>query len=156
MLSETKDINVLSKYYYHADDSIHNLYLLFIDILTLIEELYENKVYYTDIHRGNFVVNDNSVKLIDFDYKYIHFEDKKDKTLLRNIFHNYDILFFIINKRFNLGEIPPYNTLNFNDAKKYIAKKYDDEYVALFKSSYLERLYIGFSGKGTTYFYCQD
>ena len=35
-LSETNDINVLGKYYYHDDDAIHNLYLLMYDTLLLI------------------------------------------------------------------------------------------------------------------------
>ncbi len=121
-LSETKDINIVSKYYYHDEDSIHNLYLLMLKILDLIEELFEENIYYTDIHRGNFVINNNDVKLIDFDYNYIHFNEKKDKVLLRSILSNYEDLFFILNKRFNLGELIPYSTNNFESMKKYVKK----------------------------------
>ena len=121
-LSETKDINILSKYYYHDEDTIHNLYLLMLEILDLIEELYEENVYYTDIHRGNFVINNNDVKLIDFDYKYISFKDKKDRKLLYSILNNYENLLFMMNKRFNLGELVPYYTNNFDNMRKYVKK----------------------------------
>ena len=39
-IAQTKDINDISKYYYHDDDSIHNLYLLFIDILNLMDSIH--------------------------------------------------------------------------------------------------------------------
>ena len=121
-LSEIRDINILSKYYYHDDDSIHNLYLLMLDILELIEKLYEENVYYRDIHRGNFIISNNDVKLIDFDYNYIYFKEKKDKNLLRTILSNYEDLFFILNKRFNLGELVPYNTNSFDTMKNHVKK----------------------------------
>ena len=55
--------------------------------------------------------------------------------------------------RFPLGTIE----LQLNSVESvFQCTKYAHEHVALFKSPYLERLYIGCSGKGTTYFYCQD
>ncbi len=119
-LMETSDINEINKYYYHDDDSIHNLYLLLLDALNLIEELFENKIYYTDIHSGNFVIDNNQVKLIDFDYQYIYFKTKKELEYFKMILFNYESMFYILNKKFNLYNYGLDNSKNFNEIRRMI------------------------------------
>ena len=119
-LIKEKDINILDKYYYHDDDSIHNLYMILLDILNLIEELFENGVYYTDIHSGNFVINNNNIKLIDFDYNYIYFKNSTDMKLLDILLWNYSRLFFSINKSYNLGDFALDECHDFKYMKKYV------------------------------------
>ncbi len=125
-LSETHDINILGKYYYHDDDTIHNLYLLMYDTLLLIEELFENNVYYTDVHRGNFILSNNEVKLIDFDYSFIHYKEQRDNKLMRMVLQNYDDMLFMMMKRFGLGEIPYYRVNSFENMKKRV-KRIEDQ-----------------------------
>lgn len=119
-LIKEKDINIFGKYYYHDDDSIHNLYMIMLDILDLLEELFNNGVYYTDIHTGNFVIHNNQIKLIDFDYNYIHFIKNIDKKLLDIILWNYSRLFFYINKVYNLGEFGLDECHDFKYMKKFV------------------------------------
>ena len=116
-VTKKQDINEVSKYYYHDEDSIHNLYMMLLDILNLIEELFDNNIFYTDIHTGNFVIHKNHVKLIDFDYQFIHFNSKKSLEMLKIILFNYESLVYILNKKFNMGEYSLDNPANFKDAK---------------------------------------
>ncbi len=124
-LSETHDINILGKYYYHDDDIIHNLYQLMYETLLLIEELFENNIYYTDVHRGNFLIDNNTVKLIDFDYNFVQYKEKRDKALLQMVLRNYDDMLFFITKRFGLGEILYYQVNSFDGMRKKIQKVED-------------------------------
>ena len=66
-LSKEKDLNLLKKYYSHSEDNIHNLFMLFDEYLDCLYELYQNGIYYIDIHKGNIILNNNEVKIIDFD-----------------------------------------------------------------------------------------
>ncbi len=119
-LIKEKDINIFGKYYYHDDDSIHNLYMIMLDILDLLEELFNNGVYYTDIHSGNFVIHNNQIKLIDFDYNFIHFMKNIDKELLDILLWNYSRLFFYVNKVYNLGNFALDECHDFKYMKKYV------------------------------------
>lgn len=50
-------------------------------ILESIKEMYENGVMYLDIHDKNFIINKkNNVQTIDFEDKYIMFDDYSDET----------------------------------------------------------------------------
>ena len=84
------DIEGFGKYYYHDEDSIHNLFLFFYNVLDIVYEMFENEIYYGDINHGNIVLTDNKVKIIDFDYRFVHF-DNKDKNLAA-IMYAYDRL----------------------------------------------------------------
>lgn len=99
---DSHEIGELTKYYYHDDDMIHNLFKLYLDILNLLEHLYSEKIYYTDVHAGNFVFDQNQVKLIDFDYQYIAF-NSHEKDNLRMMIMNYLNLIYIVNKRLEIG-----------------------------------------------------
>ncbi len=70
----------LKKYYYHDDDEIHNLILLYLNILIIIEKMYDEGVIYYDIHRGNFLFYQNEIKLVDFEFKYVKFDKKTPKS----------------------------------------------------------------------------
>ncbi len=121
-ISETKDINELSKYYYHDDDVVHNLFLLFLDILNLIEELCDYEIYYTDIHRGNFVIYENAVKLIDFDFKYIFYTRGQEDFYYKAILYDYEHLLFKLIKMFDLYELPIYTIKSIDKMKKHVLK----------------------------------
>ena len=60
-------ITDLFKYYAYDDNPYKNLILLYLEIISLMEELLDNKIFYLDIHGGNFVLCNNQVKLIDFE-----------------------------------------------------------------------------------------
>ena len=95
------------------------------ETLLLIEELFENNIYYTDIHRGNFILNNNSVKLIDFDYNFVLYKEKRDKALLQMVLRNYDDMLYFITKRFGLGDIMYYQVNSFEGMRKRIQKVED-------------------------------
>ena len=115
-ISESHDINEITKYYYHDDDSIHNLFILYLDILNLLEHLFSEKIYYTDVHPGNFVFSDNEVKLIDFEIPYIHF-NKWERDSLRMIINNYVSLVYLMSKKFGFEKCILSNEGNFSETK---------------------------------------
>lgn len=115
-----EDIEGLGKFYYHDEDSIHNLFLLFNDVLNVIYEMFENDVYYTDIHPGNIVIVNNKAKVIDFDYRYVYF-DNKDEILKSIMFaYNFFLQKFIENYHLchNLND----SFTNFEEAKTFTKK----------------------------------
>jgi len=63
----------LKSYFYRDDDDLHNLFLLYHEILNLLEAAYENNFIYCDVNPGNFLLYDNNVKLIDFENEYMFF-----------------------------------------------------------------------------------
>lgn len=115
-----QDIEALGKYFAYDEDNIHNLFLLFDKTLDLIQEMFDNGIYYTDINPGNLILKDNELKLIDFDPHFVKF-DNKDKRLL-SIMNSY-ILFLKI----SLGSYKFYNDIdleigNFKEAKTFTKK----------------------------------
>ena len=71
--------------------SIGEAISLYKQLLVIFKELYINGITYTDIHAGNFMVNNNfKIELIDFDEKYVLF-DKKEK-LQPMIVHLYTMI----------------------------------------------------------------
>ena len=115
-----KDLNAFGKYYYHDEDSIHNLFLFLNDVLDIIYEMYENGIYYTDSNPGNFVLVDNKVKLIDFDHRYVKFNDKDMN--LKYVLSGYNYLLNAIKRTYELGnqELCPFK--NFEQGKQYVKK----------------------------------
>ena len=84
---KTRDFNYLGKYYSHDDNILHNLFLLYQDVLDIIYELLDNDICYTDINPGNVIITDNQIKLIDFDHKYVLFNQKD--TILKDVMNNF-------------------------------------------------------------------
>ena len=76
-LSMTKNLDRLMEVYKKDDDKVHNLFLLYQDIVDIIEELWDYDILYQDSNSTNFVFKDNKVHLIDFDPKYVILKNKK-------------------------------------------------------------------------------
>lgn len=66
----------LQKYYFHDDNMHRNLVMLYLDILNLLEKMMDEKMYYLDVHSGNFVMYNNNVKVIDFEPRQLAFNDE--------------------------------------------------------------------------------
>lgn len=119
-IMKEKDINLISKHYAHDDDAIHNMFLLFDEVLDDVYEMFENGIYYLDTNPGNIILNDNKVKLIDFDPYYVKF-DNKDARLIK-MMDSYCFLLKCVLSNYKLiddiKEIPT----NFNEAKTLTKK----------------------------------
>ena len=109
-ISQNGDINGLGKYYYYDDDNIRNLFLLFERILDTLEEMFDNGICYSDVNPGNIVLNNNKVKVIDFDPRYVKF-DNKDERLI-TIIRVYCLLLRIVLNNYQLPN-------NFNESGSY-------------------------------------
>ena len=91
----------LAKYYHHDNNEITNLISLLLDILNLISTMYDNNIIYVDIHSGNFLIYENSIKVIDFEPGYVHFSDNSGKYFNR-IINNYKMLVETICRKLKL------------------------------------------------------
>ncbi len=65
--------------YYEGDELItyqnkEELFSFLEEAYSLIKELYDENIYYRDIHAHNFIHTKNGLKLIDFDRDYVHFK----------------------------------------------------------------------------------
>lgn len=115
-----KDINLIGKYFAHDEDNIHNMFLLFDEVLTRVYEMFENGIYYLDINTGNIILNDNQVKLIDFDPYYVQFDNKDDQ--LRKIMGAYILLLKTVLAKYGLDDNINDRPTNFNEAKSLTKK----------------------------------
>lgn len=93
----------LPNYYNHDSNEIDNLISLLLEILELISNMYDHKVYYLDIHTGNFLLYNNSVKVIDFEPGHVFFRDRKWN--LKLILSNYAMLVEKIRRMYKFKEI---------------------------------------------------
>ena len=84
-LSLNYDFNYLSNYYFHTDNPHQNLLMLYLDILTLLEKMMDEKIYYLDVHSGNFVLYNNNVKVIDFEPTQLMFDNINNVSYQRII-----------------------------------------------------------------------
>lgn len=94
--------NNLNDYYNKSDNLKDNLSKLLYDIFKILENLYNQGIIYTDVNSGNFLLNNNEVKIIDFDPKYIFYQDQ-DKFYLDKMLFNYRMLYNLINKKYNIN-----------------------------------------------------
>ena len=115
-----EDIELLGKYYAHDEDNIHNLFLLFNDVLNLLYKMFENGIYYNDTNPGNIILNDNEAKLIDFDMHYINFDNKDLR--LKNIMAGYCYLLKDVLTKFSLVDGVNREFNNFEEAKAFTKK----------------------------------
>ena len=121
VLANNEGLENLKKYYQHDDNMVHNLFLMLLDILDLIEEMYQNKVYYYDINCTNFILDKNAIKVIDFEPFRVGL--KSDDDTFDDIIRNYILLCEEIFKRYTLDYFKPVNIVNnFEDVKKYTKK----------------------------------
>lgn len=73
-------------------DSISQLVEIYKKCLKILEELCKNDIYYTDVHSRNFMVNNDDIKLIDFEYSRVKFDDPS----------YIDVVFYRVTKMFDL------------------------------------------------------
>ena len=118
-ITNSEDIECLGKYYYHDEDSVHNLFLLFNELLDVIYELIDNGVCFTDLNPGNILISDNSVKLIDFDYKYVYFT--KNDLEINYVMYGYYMFIREMLKSFNLECLLDYYK-GYNESKTFLKK----------------------------------
>lgn len=121
-IHDDEDLFSLQKYFYRDEDVIHNLFIVYLEILDKLQSLLDNGILYLDIHAGNFVFYDNDIKIIDFDPHYIGFENNlyfKD-----NLINNYINMIHRINYEFGLdfGMFEYYKSLTFKETKQKIIK----------------------------------
>ena len=90
--------NNLSCYYNHSLNEQENVLLLLNDILKIIEDLYNNGIIYTDINPGNFIIYKNEVKIIDFDPRYLFYEDDEDCYLKKTMANYRDLVNYVCEK----------------------------------------------------------
>ena len=90
---------------YLKPEELYKLYLHIIEILT---ELYNNGIIYTDIHGGNIMVNpeNHDVKLIDFESQRVFFEEYSFKCMIDNL----KALLNELNEKLGLNPIPGLTT----------------------------------------------
>lgn len=66
----------LFEFYKHDENVYRNLLSMYLDILDILKEMYENGMCYMDIRSTNFVFHQNDVKIIDFEPSELHFNNK--------------------------------------------------------------------------------
>lgn len=113
------DIEYLGKYYCHDEDNVHNLFIMFNELLDIIHELIENGICYVDLNPGNILISDNKLKLIDFDYKYIHFT--RDDLEINYVMRGYYMFIREVLKSFRL-DCPLDYYKGYNESKLYLKK----------------------------------
>ena len=86
-ICQNEDLESLQKYIYRDDDSLHNFFLVYLEILDILEKLFQNKISYLDVNGGNFVICNNEVKIIDFEEEYMAFNNIRYNEHI--IIHNY-------------------------------------------------------------------
>ena len=77
-LLKTRNISNISEHYHRDDNPFHNLFMLFHDVLKILEELLNNGIAYRDVNAGNIIITDNQVKLIDFDHFYVEIDKNEE------------------------------------------------------------------------------
>ncbi|MBP5683830.1 MAG: hypothetical protein J6X02_01060 [Bacilli bacterium] len=121
-VSLTKKIDELMKYYYHDEDILHNLFILFSDIMDILEELVDNNVIYFDTNPGNFVLINNRIQLIDFDPEYDRIVYEVNKKNIVKMLIEFDRLVFLVTKRFGIADLCYYNPRNIQSYRKHLVK----------------------------------
>lgn len=96
-------LNELKNYLLRDSDNIHNVFLIYLEILDMIEKMYENGLVYYDINEGNFIFDNNKIKIIDFDYEKIGFI--RTKSNLNGLLNNYLEMVNRVNSEYNLSKI---------------------------------------------------
>lgn len=81
-------------------NNIKKLVLYYKQIIDIVEELVINKIYYTDLNPGNFLVKNDIIKLIDFESSFISF-DGGYKHIINNLINLLKLLKENLNVDFN-------------------------------------------------------
>jgi hypothetical protein len=118
----TRNLLNLANYYYHDDDMLHNLFLLFNDMVNVLEELVENNILYFDANPGNFVFSNNQIKLIDFDPECDRIKYEVDKKSIKKLLNEIDTAVFLVTKRFQVADLCVCYPKNFKSYRKHLIK----------------------------------
>lgn len=87
-LNSIKGNNKFEKVYYD----------LLLKVLNILKLLYENDIFYVDIHPNNFLIVDESIKIIDFENHSIDNSNDKEKYFM----HNLCYIIKLINRYFEI------------------------------------------------------
>lgn len=119
-IMNSDDLFRLFKYFQQDDDLIHNIFILFQRIIDLLEHMFDNRLYYLDVHPGNFVFQNNDIKIIDFEIPYVIY-NKKERKSLNLIMNNFGSLVYDVLKHFlSFDMYLCLDDKNFKDAKLLI------------------------------------
>ena len=122
-----RNLSLLRKYYSHSEDNVHNLFMLLDDYLDCLFELYKNDIYYIDVNSNNIVIDNNQVRIIDFDptrvmVTYINavmreaiFSGYVD--LVADVLYNYNLINESLDAKLTLSH---FATDGYNEAKSLI------------------------------------
>ena len=108
VLTNVYQFENLKNFYQHEDDEFRNLIHLCLEILRLIREMFDGDIVYTDINSGNFLVYNNSVKVVDFEPDYVHFTKNKNRYL-KLLLSNYNLLVNYILRHYKFYDLPYYS-----------------------------------------------
>lgn len=73
-------------------------YDLLLKVLNILKSLYENDIFYVDIHPNNFLIVDGAIKIIDFENHSIDNSNDKEKYFM----HNLCYIIKLINRYFEI------------------------------------------------------
>ena len=82
-----RKIDSIKNYYRHDDDSEINLLLLIREYVKNLLELWQCGIIYFDFNEGNIIIDENKVKIIDWDNNYVFWDnnwtpkDEKEKAI---------------------------------------------------------------------------
>ena len=119
-ICDEHDLRLLMKYYCHDDDPLHNVFLLADESLDRVYEMFENSIYYTDLHEGNIILVNNEAKIIDFDVRRVLFDNKDEQ--LEKILCRYGRFLELVLDSFNLEYDYSETCKDFEEAKVYTKK----------------------------------
>ena len=117
---KNNSLNDLHKYYHHDNDKTHNLYLLLNDILNILEELTNNNIIYLDTNASNFIIENNQIKLIDFEPQYLKYESNFEN--IKRLLSSFDDLLYTICLNLKLGNLAIHNSKDFKNMRNYLIK----------------------------------
>lgn len=98
--------NYITLYEFSMEKSREINYIkLYIKMLTILKELYDNGILYLDIHAKNFMINShNKINLIDFEHANVVFDDFS-KHHIERFFQSFNNMIQILNKNLGIEEL---------------------------------------------------
>lgn len=96
----------------------------YLSMLRILKELLANEIIYSDIHGNNFMVSkkDGSVKLIDFEKRFVHFNQNKEQR--QQALSHLKLLLLSLNDKTNLKFNEDIMKMNdFEDLEKHIIEE---------------------------------